>query len=66
MRGQNCQIVPILKKYLSIHSFIYFCLLWVFVAACELSPVVVSGSYSLFVAHGLLIAVAALAAEHGF
>ena len=42
-----------------------FWLCWAFGAACGLSLVAVSRGYSLFVALGLIIAVAALAAEHG-
>ena len=45
--------------------FIYFWLCWVFVAAHELPLVAVSGSYSLVVVCGLLIAVASLVAKHG-
>ena len=44
--------------------FLLFWLRWVFVAACGLSLVAASGSYSVAV-HGLLIAVASLVAEHG-
>ena len=43
----------------------FFWLLWVFTAAHELSPVAVSGGYSLVTAHRFLIAVASLLAEHG-
>ena len=43
--------------------FIYFWLCWVFIAACGLSPVAVSGGYSLVVVLGILIAVAALVVE---
>ena len=39
------------------YLFIYFWLLWVFIAACGLSLVVASGGYSIAV-HGLLIVVA--------
>ena len=52
-----------------IYLFIYFRLCWVFVAACGLSLVAVSGGTErglLFVAvRWLLIAVASLVAEHG-
>ena len=44
-------------------SFIYFWLSWVFVAVYGLSPVVVSGGYSLVAVGRLLIAGASLAAE---
>ena len=37
---------------------------WVFVAACRLSLVTVSGGYCLVVACGLLIAVASLVVKH--
>ena len=47
-----------LKKYI----LIYFWLSWVFVAACGLSLVVVSGSYSLDAVHGLLTGVVSLVA----
>ena len=46
-------------------KFIYFWLLWVFVAVCRLSLVVVSKGYSLVVVRGLLIVVAFLFAERG-
>ena len=42
---------------------IYFWLCWVFIAVHRLSLVAASGGYSL-VAHGILIAMASLAAEH--
>ena len=46
--------------------FMYlFWLLWVFAVAYMLSLVAVSGSYSLVVVHGLLIAVVSLIVEHG-
>ena len=56
-----------LSSILSYYLFIYFWLHWVFVAACGLSLVVVSGVGGLpFVAvSGILIAVASLVAEHG-
>ena len=44
--------------------FMYLWLHWVFVAACGLSPVVASGTYSLITVHMLLIVVA-FVAEHG-
>ena len=44
---------------------IYFWLHWIFVAACGLSLVAVSGGYSLVAVLGLLIAVASLVVEHG-
>ena len=46
--------------------FIYFWLCWIFLAACRLSLVAESGSYSLVGVHGLLTAVASLFAERGF
>ena len=46
--------------------FIYFWLLWVFTAACELSLVVAIRGYSQEAMQGLLIAVASLVAEHRF
>ena len=45
--------------------FVHFWLRWVFIAACGLSLVVVSGGNSLVAVHGLLIAVASLAADMG-
>ena len=51
-------------SFLKSHLFFLFWLLWVRVAACGLSLVVVSGGYSVVV-RGLLIAVASLVAEHG-
>ena len=50
------------KKY--IYIFIYFCLLWVFVAVHGLSLVVDSVGYFLASVHGLLIVVASLVEEH--
>ena len=46
--------------------FFFFLLLlhWGFVAASGLSLLAVSGGYSLVAAHGILIAVAPLVAEH--
>ena len=44
---------------------IYFWLCWVFVAAYRLFLIGVSRGYFLVAVHGLLIAVASLAAEHG-
>jgi len=35
-------------------KFIYLWLCWVFIAACWISLVVVSGDFSLVVVHGLL------------
>ena len=46
-------------------KFVYFWLLWVFVAVQRLSLTVVSKGYSLVVVHGLLIAVLSLVAETG-
>ena len=51
--------------YSFIHSFIYFWLCWIFVAACGLSLVVVSGGLLFVVMCRLLIAVASLVSEHG-
>ena len=51
--------------FFPIHSFIYFWLCWVFIAACSLSLVVVSGGYSLVMVLGLLIVVASLVSVHG-
>ena len=45
-------------------KFIYFWLLWVFVAVCRLSLVVVSKGYSLVVVRGLLTEVLSLVAEN--
>ena len=42
----------------------YFCLHWVFVAACGLSLAVASRGYSLVAVRDPLIAVASLVAEH--
>ena len=47
------------------YLFIYFSLCWVFVAACGLSLVVVSGGYSLAAVYRLLIKVASFVVEHG-
>ena len=44
--------------------FVYFWLFWVFLAAHGLSLVVGSGSYSLVLVGGLLIAVASVIEEH--
>ena len=46
-----------------VYLFIYFWLLWVFIAARGLLLVAASRGYS--VVHGLLITVASLVAEHG-
>ena len=56
-----------LLEFLSflINLFIYFWLLWVFVAVRGLSLGVASGDYSFIVVRRLLIAVASLVAEHG-
>ena len=45
--------------------FVHFWLRWVFVAACGLPLVVVSGGNSLVAVCGLLIAVASLAVDMG-
>ena len=57
----------LLQTYLFFKKrFMYlFWLLWVFAVAYMLSLVAVSGSYSLVVVHGLLIAVVSLIVEHG-
>ena len=47
-----------------IYVCVYFWLLWVFMAALRPSLVVASRGYSLVGAHGLLIVVAPLVAEH--
>ena len=44
--------------------YLFISLHWVFVAACRLSLVVVSGGYFLVAVRGLLIAVASLSVEH--
>ena len=46
--------------------FVYFWLHRVFVAACSLSLVVVSGGLHFVMVHGLLIVVASLVVAHGF
>ena len=70
----DLQISFYLFIYLSIDFFLfiylylfiyYFWLHWVFVAAHGLSLVAVSGGLLFVAVHGLLIAVASLAAEHG-
>ena len=43
-----------------IYLFVYFLLLWVFVAMCGLSLVALSRGYSLVLVLGLLIAMASL------
>ena len=47
-------------------SLTFFWLCWVFVTACGLSIVGVSGGYSLVAVHGLLIAVASSFRYKGF
>ena len=54
--------IHILKK--NFFKFIYFWLCWVFSAALGLSPVLVSGGYSLVVVPWLLIAVTSLLVKH--
>jgi len=44
--------------------FFFFWLCWVFVAACQLSVVMVRGGCFLFGLHGFLIVVASCVAEH--
>ena len=44
--------------------FIYFWLLWIFIAERRLSLVAESWDYSLVVVHGLFIVVASLVGEH--
>ena len=51
-------------KSKSLKNYVYFWLHCVFVAACGLSLVAVSGGYSLIVVRGLLTAVSGLGAEH--
>ena len=63
-------LVKFIPKYFilfckKINLFIYFWLHCVFVAACGLSLVVVSGGLHFVAVHGLLIVVASLVAEHG-
>ena len=41
-------------RILIFFSILSFLLHWVFVVACELSPVVASGGYSLIVTYGLI------------
>ena len=48
-----------------IYFILHFWLWWVFVTAHGLSPVSMSGGYSLVKVHGLLIAVSSLSGEHG-
>ena len=57
-------IQKFLSFFLFLNLFIYFWLLWVFVAACGLSLVALSGGL-LFVAVRGLIAVASPVAERG-
>ena len=54
--------------FLNIYTHIYLFILlpWVFIAAHRPSLVVVNGGYSLVAVRELLIAVASLAAGHGF
>ena len=63
-KRQGLQVESDLFFFL-INLFIYFWLLWVFVAVRGLSLVAVSGGYSFIVVHRLLIAVSSLVAEHG-
>ena len=49
---------------INLFVFVYFRLHWVFVAACELSPVAASRSYSLSVVLRFLIVVVSRVAEH--
>ena len=55
----NCVTLLVFKKL-----FIYFWLHWVFIAACGLSLVAVSGEYCLVAVCGLLTAMASVVAEH--
>ena len=48
-----------------INIFIYFWLFWVFVAACRLPLVAVSGGLLFVTVRGLLLPVASLVVEHG-
>ena len=47
------------------YLFIYFWLLWVFVAACGLFSSCGERGLLFIAVHGLLVAVASLVAEHG-
>ena len=53
------------QGFLKINLFIYFWLHCVFVAACRLFSSCVERRILFVAAHGLLIAVASLVAEHG-
>ena len=74
-RSVTCQPSPFLLSYLILISnrvhhqkedlLIYFWLHCVFMAACRLSLVLATRGYSQVAIHGLLIAVASLAVEHG-
>ena len=63
-KRQGLQVESDLFFFFLINLFIYFWLLWVFVAVRGLSLVAVSGGYSFIVVHRLLIVVASLVAEH--
>ena len=52
--------------YIYFFQFIYFWLLWLFVAACELSLDAGSGGHYPVVMHGLLILVTSVVVEHRF
>ena len=62
--GESIQVL-FLFFFFSFFMYLFFCPCWVFVAVHGLSLVAVSGGYSFVVVHGLLIAVASFAAEHG-
>ena len=51
-------------KHVHTALFIYFWLLWIFIAERGLSLVAKSWGYSLIVVHRLLVVVASLAGEH--
>ena len=62
--NQEIRIYSESFKNLFIKSFIYLWPCWVLVAACGISLIATSCSYSLVMVHSLFIAVAALVAEH--
>ena len=53
-----------IEAFLALFIYLILWLWWVFVAACGLSLVVVSGGYCLVAVQGLLTAVASLVVEH--
>ena len=65
MKTKNlCASLSPTSLFIFFFLFFYFWLRWVFVAACGLSLVAVSGGLLFVEVHGLLIVVASLAAEH--